>query len=87
MYIWMVVVARRARLCCATSCPWRCHNRRRRGEGVLVFFEDKDGVDNGVVFSVNFSLRPLSPTLPGRLGYFVDTQRFPSAADVFCHHC
>ena len=51
-----------------------------------MFVEDKDGLDSGVVFSVNFSLTSLSPALPGRLGYFVNMQRFPSAADVFCHH-
>ena len=68
----------RARLCCAMGCPWRCHGHRRYGEGVLVFVEDKDGVEDDAIFSVNFSLTPLSLALPGRLGCFVDDTLLPT---------
>ena len=42
-----------------------------------MFVEDKDGVDDGVVFSVNFSLTPSSLALPNRLGCFVDDAALP----------
>ena len=37
-----------------------------------MFVEDKDGVEDDVIFSVNFSLTPSSLALPGRLGCFVE---------------